>query len=548
MVKRNTIIFGTIGAIVVIAAGTRVAGVWGTSGSSSDATIKTYISTDLTTQDLSKMTDTYAFEIAGNTQEGLLSKSASGKPIAGLAKSWTTSKDGLTWTFHLRKNLKWSNGTKLTAKDFVYAWRRTVNPKTASQYAYIYSGIKNADTISAGTDKDVNSLGIVAKNASTVVVTLDSPQPQFASLMSFPSFYPQNEAFNTKAGKKLGTKSSEQIYSGPYKFVGWNGTNTSFKLIPNKNYYNAKSVKNAGVDYSVIKNPATAVQEYKRGSLDLAVLSTTELQTANSKRNDYKAVPLAATSYFEYNQTGKVKGLNNQKIRQALNLATNRSEILSSIYNSVGKVPTGMTPAGLSKTASDKDFASTAKQDYSYDLEKAKQLFAEGMKEEGLTKLNLTLELTADVPQTKLVGDFMKDSWQKLPGLTISEKFVPFKQRLNDQTDQNFDIIYVNWYGDYAEPTTFLNLFTTSSPNNDGKWSNASYDAAIKKALSTDAQKGSARDQDEQLGEKILFQDSAVNPVIWGQQVQLSNPKVSGIQYFTTGAGTIYKNAVKHDK
>ncbi|MGO2317290.1 MAG: peptide ABC transporter substrate-binding protein, partial [Leuconostoc falkenbergense] len=82
----------------------------------------------------------------------------------------------------------------------VYAWRRTVNPKTASQYAYIYSGIKNADAISAGTDKDVNSLGIVAKNASTVVVTLDSPQPQFASLMSFPSFYPQNEAFNTKAG------------------------------------------------------------------------------------------------------------------------------------------------------------------------------------------------------------------------------------------------------------------------------------------------------------------------------------------------------------
>ncbi|MDN2649429.1 ABC transporter substrate-binding protein [Leuconostoc lactis] len=153
MVKRNTIIFGTISAIVVIVAGTRVAGMWGVSGSSSDATIKTYISTDLTTQDLSKMTDTYAFEIAGNTQEGLLSKSASGKPVAGLAKSWTTSKDGLTWTFHLRKNLKWSNGTKLTAQDFVYAWRRTVNPKTASQYAYIYSGIKNADAISAGKIK-----------------------------------------------------------------------------------------------------------------------------------------------------------------------------------------------------------------------------------------------------------------------------------------------------------------------------------------------------------------------------------------------------------
>ena len=181
-------------------------------------------------------------------------------------------------------------------------------------------------------------------------------------------------------------------------------------------------------------------------------------------------------------------------------------------------------------------------------MAQAKKLFSEGMAEEDLTKLNLTLELTSDVPQTKLVGDFMKDSWQKLSGLTISEKFVPFKQRLNDQTTQNFDIIYANWYGDYAEPTTFLNLFTTSSPNNDGKWSNTSYDSVIKQALTVNSQNAAARDNNERAGENILYEDAAVNPVIWGQQVQLSNPKVSGIHYFTTGAGTIYKNAVKNDK
>ncbi|MBZ6008306.1 peptide ABC transporter substrate-binding protein [Leuconostoc gelidum subsp. aenigmaticum] len=547
MGKQKKIIIGAA-AIVAIVVGTRLTGLWGSGTSTTSTTINTYISADLTTQDLSKMTDTYALEIAGNTQEGLLCKNTDGKPIAGLAKDWSTSKDGLTWTFHLRKNLKWSNGAKLTAKDFVYAWQRTVNPKTASQYAYIYSGIKNADAIVSGKNKDIKSLGIVSKNASTIVVTLESPQPQFANLMSFPSFYPQNESFNNKAGTKLGTKSSEQIYSGPYKFVGWNGTNNSFRLEPNKNYYKPKSVKNAGVNYSVIKHPATAVEQYKRGSLDLAVLSTTELQSANSKSKDYTSVPLAATSYFSYNQTGKVKGLQNKKIREALNLATNRSEILSSIYNKVGKVPTGITPAGLSKADSGKDFSVFAKQGYSYDMTKAKKLFAEGMAEEGLTKLNLTLELTADVPQTKLVGDFMKDSWQKLSGLTITEKFVPFKQRLNDQTTQNFDIIYSNWYGDYAEPTTFLNLFTTNSPNNNGKWSNTSYDSVIKKSLTVDSQNVKARDNDEQEGEKILYEDAAVNPVIWGQQVQLSNPKVSGIQYFTTGADTIYKNAVKNAK
>ncbi|MHA5176477.1 peptide ABC transporter substrate-binding protein, partial [Oenococcus oeni] len=241
-------------AVVVIGGVVGISKISSNSSASSNV-LNEYLPTDMTTQDLSQMTDSYAFEVAANVQQGLLSRTSSGAPKAGLAKSWSHSKDGLTWTFHLRKGLKWSNGDPLTASDFVYAWQRTVNPKTASQYAYIYSGIKNADAINSGKDKDLSSLGIKAKNKTTLVVTLEHPMPQFQNLMAFPVFFAQDKKFESSLGSKVGTSSSKQVYDGPYKFVGWNGSNKKFKLVPNKNYWNAKAVKNKGVDFQVITDP-----------------------------------------------------------------------------------------------------------------------------------------------------------------------------------------------------------------------------------------------------------------------------------------------------
>ncbi|WP_260768762.1 ABC transporter substrate-binding protein, partial [Oenococcus oeni] len=173
--------------------------------SSSSNVLNEPLATDLTTQDLSQVIDEYSSQIAGNVQEGLLSRTASGTAKAGLAKSWSHSKDGLTWTFHLRKSLKWSNGDSLTASDFVYAWQRTVNPKTGSQNVYLYSGIKNADAINSGNNKDLSSLGIKAPNSHTLVITLEHPMPQFENLMATPAFFAQDKKFESKLGKKVGT-------------------------------------------------------------------------------------------------------------------------------------------------------------------------------------------------------------------------------------------------------------------------------------------------------------------------------------------------------
>ena len=506
-----------------------------------------YLPVDMTTQDLSQMTDSYAFEVAANVQQGLLSRTSSGAPKAGLAKSWSHSKDGLTWTFHLRKGLKWSNGDPLTASDFVYAWQRTVNPKTASQYAYIYSGIKNADAINSGKNKDLSSLGIKAKNKTTLVVTLEHPMPQFQNLMAFPVFFAQDKKFESSLGSKVGTSSSKQVYSGPYKFVGWNGSNKKFKLVPNKNYWDAKAVKNKGVNFQVVTDTTAALALYNKGELDQVTLSTPQQIKKYKNSKNFKIYNQSQTDYLEYNQTGKVKGLTNAKIREALNLATDRKTIANSVSEGLDSAATGITPAGLAKTATGGDFAKAVakKTAYAYNIKKAKKLFAEGMKEAGLKKLTLTIEGSSDSTVTKSTLDTLQQSWSELPGLTVKEKLVPFKQRLLDQENHNFDVVLAAWSADYSEPLTFLNMFVTGGSNNDGSWSNKEYDALIKSASDKNALSDTKRTADEIKAEKVLYQNAGVNPVFWVNAATLSNSKVKGVQYFSSGASYYFWNAYK---
>ncbi|OIM68190.1 peptide ABC transporter substrate-binding protein [Oenococcus oeni] len=509
-----------------------------------------YLPVDMTTQDLSQMTDSYAFEVAANVQQGLLSRTSSGAPKAGLAKSWSHSKDGLTWTFHLRKGLKWSNGDPLTASDFVYAWQRTVNPKTASQYAYIYSGIKNADAINSGKNKDLSSLGIKAKNKTTLVVTLEHPMPQFQNLMAFPVFFAQDKKFESSLGSKVGTSSSKQVYSGPYKFVGWNGSNKKFKLVPNKNYWDAKAVKNKGVNFQVVTDTTAALALYNKGELDQVTLSTPQQIKKYKNSKNFKIYNQSQTDYLEYNQTGKVKGLTNAKIREALNLATDRKTIANSVSEGLDSAATGITPAGLAKTATGGDFAKAAAKAtaYAYNIKKAKKLFAEGMKEVGLKKLTLTIEGSSDSTVTKSTLDTLQQSWSELPGLTVKEKLVPFKQRLLDQENHNFDVVLAALSADYSEPLTFLNMFVTGGSNNDGSWSNKEYDALIKSASDKNALSDTKRTADEIKAEKVLYQNAGVNPVFWVNAATLSNSKVKGVQYFSSGAPYYFWNAYRSKK
>lgn len=506
-----------------------------------------YFPTDIQTLDISKNTDTYSATVLGNSGANLLRIDAKGKAQLDLAKSIKHSDDGLIYTVELKDNLKWSDGSPLTAQDFVYSWQRIVNPKTGSQYAYLATEvIKNAAAINEGKIKDINELGVKAQG-NTLTFTLEHASPQFEYLLAFSNFMPQKESFVKKAGKKYGASADKQIYSGPYTFKGWNGSNGGFQLVKNKYYWNAKKIKTQTINLQVIKKPESALQLYKQGKLDqVSIIATPSMYSANKKNKDVTSIPMARTEYIEYNQTGSVKALANPKIRQAFNLATNRKSLVESVTGGVYKEATGLAPIGLAVTDTGEDLAKFVKPGYTYDANKAKTLWKEGLKELGLSKVKLTFTADADNTTRKAMVDYLKGAWEKaLPGLTIEEKFVPFKQRLKDQQTQNFDIVLASWGGDYPEGTTFYGLFSEGSGYNSGLFINQTYIDTYKQATSTNALDLAKRSTDYKTLEKALFEQANINPVAFQNNQSLVNTKLKGVVRNATGTTDDWTYAYK---
>ncbi|CAK1244258.1 peptide ABC transporter substrate-binding protein [Fructobacillus evanidus] len=520
----------TVAAVVVLAAvgGSRAAGWWGTSPADDKSTLNYGLAAEIQTLDISKSTDVNSNTILGNTESNLLRVNAKGNPVPDLAKSYSVSSDGLTYTVQLRSGLKWSDGSSLTAKDFVYTWQRIADPKTASQYSYLTSGVKNADDIVAGK-KPVSDLGVKA-DGNTLTFTLEKPMAQFKYLLSFAQFAPQKESFVKEQGSKYGTSSKTQIYSGPYKLEDWNGTNNKFKMVKNPDYWDAKNVKTKTVNWQVIKNPETAIKMYKQGKLDrAAITNSAEMYAANKNNKDVKSSALAASTYLVYNEA-KNPFLANEKIREALNLATNRKDLASQATGGARDAAKSLVSNNLVKAANGEDLSTYVAPGYTYDKEKAKQLFAEGIKEVNKGKMSVTLETDADSPIAKSTVDYLKQAYESTFGdqISITEKIVPFKQRLQDANNGNFDIMATNWTGDYQDGSTFYDMFKAPDTGmNFGQFKNQAYTDAVAKAEGQDANNPSARDADWKAAEAALMSDANINPLYsWkGDALQRSNVK-----------------------
>ncbi|MCQ9215436.1 peptide ABC transporter substrate-binding protein [Streptococcus gallolyticus] len=537
-----------LGAVTLLSAAVLAAcGNSSSSSSSSSDEINWYVPTEISTLDISKVTDTYSSIAIGNSGSNLLRRDEDGELQPDLAEKVEVSDDGLTYTATLRDDLKWSDGSDLTAEDFVYSWQRIVDPTTASEYAYLVSDahVLNAEEVIAGT-KSVDELGVKA-DGNKVIFTLSNPSPQFMSLLSFANFMPQSKDFVEEAGDDYGTTSEKSLYSGPYTVEDWNGTSGTFTLVKNKYYWDAKDVKTKKVNVQTIKKPDTAVQMYKDGDLDYATISNTEATyKANKNRDDVVPLPEATTAYMVYNQTGTVAALNNTKIRQALNLATDREGIVKAAIDTGSTAATALAPTGLETLPDGTDLAEYVSPGYSYDEEEAAKLFKEGLAELGTDSVTLTITSDSDSPVAKASVDYIKQTWEEnLPGLTVEEKFVAFKQRLEDTKNQNFDVALVIWGGDYPEGSTFYGLFTTNSSYNYGKFSNADYDAAYEKAITTDALDPAAAADDYKAAEKALYDNALYNPIYFRSYEALQNPNLKGLVRSSTGLSVDFTYAYK---
>ncbi|PWG00036.1 peptide ABC transporter substrate-binding protein [Levilactobacillus bambusae] len=504
-----------------------------------DKTINVAEASNLPSMDISKATDVVSGKTLNNTNEGLLKFGKNSSLHPAVAKSWTVSKDGKTYTYKLRQS-KWSNGDPVTAQDFVYSWRRTVSPKTASQYAYLFDSIENAKSISSGKMAP-STLGIKALDKYTVQVKLAHAQSYFNELVANPEFYPQNQRVVEKYGKQYGTTSSAMVYNGPFKLTGWTGTNDTWTMVKNKSYWNAKSVKLNKVKFWTVKDNQTALSQYQTGKLDTMTLSSTQVKQYKNNP-DYVLRPTASTFYIEMNEK-KDPIFKNVKARQAISAAIDRDQFVNKVLADGSTAAKGLVPTKM-QYQDGKDFASVAYQSgtVSYDLTKAKKLWQEALKESGQSSLSLNL-LSDDTPAGKLTTEFLQDQLQKLPGLKITNQNLPFKTRLARSEEGNFDLVVTAWGADYPDASSFLDLFAKGNSLNNGKWSNSEYDDLVNKADVTDATDKKARFNDMVQADQLINQQAGVVPLYQQANGQLVKSNVKGIIYFPTGAQWDYSQA-----
>lgn len=532
--------FATAGAVVAVSALTLAA--CGSKSSSGDSkqVLNWDESAELPSMDLSKATDVVSFNQLNNTLEGLYRLGKDSKVEPGLAKKTHVSDDGLTYTFDLRKS-KWSNGDDLTAKDFVYSWQRTVDPKTGSQYAYLFDGVKNANAIMDGKKK-TSELGIKADGDYKLTVNLEKQIPYFKLLMGFPVFFPQNEKVVKDAGSKYGTASKYMVYNGPFKLTKWTGSNLSWSLNKNGKYWDKKNVKLDKINYKVNKSNSTSYNLYKTDKLDATPLSS---QQAKQLKNDKEFLTRknASTFYFQYDQTQK--RFQNKKIRQALSLAVNREQLTKKVLGDGSTVSKGLVSKGLAKNDG-KDFADQAyvKDGVQYDKKKAKQLWQEGLKETGESKMSIKL-LSDDTDKAKDTTEYVQSQIESTLGdsVNVQVQNVPFKTRLTRSEQGDFDMVITAWGADFADPISFLDLFTSDNSQNDGEWKNEEYDKLIQASKTTDAGDADKRWDDLVQAEKILAQEQGVAPLYQQSTAWMVKDKVKGVIYNSSGANYNFKDA-----
>lgn len=492
------------------------------------------------TMDSSLATDEYAFQFLGATMEGLYRLGEDGEPVEGIATDHTVSDDGLTWTFNLREDATWSNGDPVTAHDFVYAWRRAVNPDTGSEYGpYMMEGvIKNASEVSTG-DKDLDELGVEAEDDYTLVVELESPIAYFESLTTFGTFLPMNEEFVEEQGDNYAQDADSLLYNGPFVMVDWESTSSSWTLEKNEDYWDAETVELDKMTYEVVKDPQTAVDLYESGEVDRAGLSS-DLVDAYATHEDYEVIPQTSVFHIKMNQT-RNDALANTNIRAAIARAFDKQAMVDQILNNGSTVSNGLIPKEfVNMPDSGEDFREVNGDMIEYDVDKAQEYWEKGLEELGTDSIELEF-LAGDSETAKTSNEYIVNQLESnLEGLNLTLKQVPFEQLIDLQTAMDYDLLLTGWGPDYLDPYTFLSLWITDGGNNEMGYSNEEYDKLLEETMNGDiATDNQARYENFLEAEKILFEDAAIAPVYQKSLALLVSPKVEGV--FVNPFGPTYE-------
>ncbi len=458
--------------------------------------------------------------------ECLLTIDQEGQVAEGQAEKWESSDDGLTWTFQLRDGLKWSDGSDLTANDFVYSWKRVCDPNVASPYVdTVLSMVEGFDEAVAG---DLDALQVEATDDKTLVVKLSAPCTFFDKLAAFATLSPVQQATVEANGDKWATAPETYISNGPFYIAEW--VPSSYLLMrKNENYWNKDAVKLDGIRFNLIEDANAAYSAYKTGEILMIKDVPTEEIPSLRENEDFYVDPIIGTYYLSLNLNREP--FNDPKVRKAMSLAIDRDYVADTLmqgtYSAAGNF---IGPGWLDTDGS--EFMENANggqpymdnSDYEANLEEAKQLLADAgyPNGEGLPSLKYS---TNDTAYHKVVAEYLQQAWADI-GMDIQVEIVEWASFTPLRRNGDFDSSRNGWVGDYSDPSNMLDVLFSSNGNNDGKYNNADYDAAMKEARkTTDPEKRSAA---LHKAEDILMEDMGCIPIAYYNDFWLQSSKVTG--------------------
>ncbi len=483
--------------------------------------------------DLNSMrsTDQVSNRILGHTNEGLTRYDKNQKIAPGVAEKWTMDKDGKGITFHLRKTAKWSDGKPVTAKDFVFAWRKVVEPATASQYAFFIYPVKNGENINKGKAKP-EELGVTAVDDYTLKVVFEKPCAYFLSLVAFTTYFPVREDFYNAQAGRYAADAKNLLFNGPFKLVSW-VHGASMRLEKNENYWDKDSIKVSVLDFPyIIHDPKAVFNLFKDKKIDIAGLDSDTLEMATKEKFALNKFAEGSAWYIEFNhRPGRVTG--NKALREAIRSVINIPELVRKIIALPGNDPIyTIFPKwlkGVKKPFYQEYPVAATKLDYA----NAKKLLEQAKKELGQANLPMITLLVDEFPTAKKVGEYFQSTLKKHLGINVMIDVQIFKQRLAKMTAGEFDLVLAGWGPDYDDPMTFADLFTSWNENNRGRYNNPEYDKYIREAQALMEPKKRmdtiAKVQD------IVTKEVAVLPIYERGRVYLLNPKVKNVLRMVVG-------------
>ncbi len=459
-----------------------------------------------------------------NLFEGLVRIGFDDAPEAGCAEKWEVSEDGMSWTFHLRKGLKWSDGKPMTAEEFRYGFLRAITPENASPYAHLGFFIKNGEAFFNGKAK-AEEVGLVAVDDVTFRIDLEYQTPLMLDYLSYHIFYPARADVVEADPRGWTSKPETALGNGPFMLADWQH-NSEMTLVKNPHYWDADNVKIDKVRMVMITDSNTALAAFKGRKVDLIDNIPPQMTPQLIKSGEAKVAPTLGTSFSVFNVTRAP--FDNPLVRRAFTLAVDRTVMAEKVAMGGQKPAVAFIPYGIPGVETEKDFRAEggAFLPDRADVEQAKKLLAEAGYPDGKGFPKVVYKYNLN-PINKAIAEALQAMWKQNLGVEVELSNEEWKVFINTRMKHDFDIARHAYLVDFFDAGSLLELWQTGVPENVAGYANEEYDALIKDSLKQ--MDRAKRIEDMHKAEQILMQDLPVLPLYFYSTPYMQSARVKGI-------------------